>query len=282
MDSLSLSLETLAALKEFALERGVDVDSEDEDVISRVQKHCDIQDKNDCFKFSYGDNNNNTNNNLPGSTSVKHPISFSVDGLKREVGQTLQSTGLTLWRAAEHLSEYIYNHPETYKNKSICELGAGLGNVSILLSLCQLNTILVCTDGDDDTIDLLNRNMKLNNMNSQDILIDKLYWGVDIEIFLRNCQKHLKYIDSNSNSNNEEVSDVNSITQNNNTNTDINIKTDTVFQKILNTTTSTIESEESSEIVLFDMVIGADIIYEEEQIQPLFDTVSKIMKSKLK
>lgn len=244
MEGLGLSMEALKALKEFAVERGVDVDSDEEetDVISKVQNFCDIQDKNDSFNFSYG------------SEKDGNLISFTVNGLKREVGQTLQSTGLTLWRAAEHLSEFIFAHSDEYRNKSICELGAGLGNVSILLHLCKLNSIIVCTDGDDDTLDLLRKNMSFNEIKDSEIKVDKLYWGEEVDEFLTRCQEQLKCSMS---LDEQGVKD------------ESNDKT--VFQNM-------IEKSCNSEKKLFDMAVGADIIYEKEQIQPLFETVSQILK----
>lgn len=123
------------------------------------------------------------------------------------------------------MCEYIINHRHIFSNYSVCELGAGLGMVSILLAKAfepsnQLidhilpPKVIVATDGDDDTIELLHQNIQ--NTNSQ-IDYRKLYWG-ELEEFLDNYPEP------------------------------------------------------------FDILLAADVIYEEEQIKPLVMTVEKILK----
>jgi predicted nicotinamide N-methyase len=83
------------------------------------------------------------------------------------------------------MCEYIVNHRRIFADKTVCELGAGLGMVSILLDKAfdltnQSNDpilppkLILATDGDDDTMELLNR-----NIHSTDARIEaqKLYWG---------------------------------------------------------------------------------------------------------
>ena len=59
------------------------------------------------------------------------------------------------WRAAEHLCQYIIDHPQIFRGKVCCELGAGLGLVSILLDKMDECASLLVTDGDEDTMNLL-------------------------------------------------------------------------------------------------------------------------------
>ena len=59
------------------------------------------------------------------------------------------------WRAAEHLCQYVIDHPEYFQGKACCELGAGLGLVSILLDKMDVCASLLVTDGDEDTMNLL-------------------------------------------------------------------------------------------------------------------------------
>jgi hypothetical protein len=83
---LTLSPETLAALKEFAVSSRI-IRTSDEtdnvDLISKITKHFDIKDKYDVFSFQW------TNDTVS--------IEFSVTGIKKELGQTLSSTGLTMY-----------------------------------------------------------------------------------------------------------------------------------------------------------------------------------------
>lgn len=85
-----LSAETIKALREFALESGVAiVDDEEEPVektlLSSVQKHFQIQDREEVFHLEF--------KSADGTREVK----FDAKGIKRELGQTLQSTGLTMY-----------------------------------------------------------------------------------------------------------------------------------------------------------------------------------------
>lgn len=201
-----LSAETVKALREFALQSGVSLDvnadNEKEDLIQSVSKHFQIQDREEVFPINYT------------SADGKRNVSFSCKGVKRELGQTLSSTGLTIWRAAEHLCQYIIDHPERFARKSICELGAGLGLVSILLDKLEIADKLVVTDGDEDTIELLIEN-KLNN----DCNFDTAYllWG-----------EHEDFLSDN--------------------------------------------------IDGFDILMAADVIYEDDQILPLLASVKALLK----
>ena len=78
----TLSLATLAALQEFASFSGITLNSED-DVISTVRDHFDVKDKRQTFPFTFERFGFKT-------------IEFSVKGVKRHLGQTLSSTGLTM------------------------------------------------------------------------------------------------------------------------------------------------------------------------------------------
>lgn len=191
-DAIALSPETLAALREFALGKGVvfggtaagdggeDGGSEGEggegdekrtkvspDVVGlvrAVQKHFDVQEKEQIFKIAYGD------------------VRFEVLGLKRELGQTLDSTGLTIWRAADRLCEYMVAHQEAFRGRRVVELGCGLGVVAILLAKLQLdNPQIVATDGDDKSMQLLQRNMHATGCAEGNLVPADLLWSTSPE-----------------------------------------------------------------------------------------------------
>lgn len=117
-DSLSLSSAALAALQEFALERGITVEDDVEDIRQGIQKALDVEPREDSFVFPFGDDD----------------ITIRLNGLRRDIGQTLQSTGLTLWRAGDFLSDYMYKNRSMFAGKSLIELGSGLGLCGILAS----------------------------------------------------------------------------------------------------------------------------------------------------
>eukprot|EP01036_Dinobryon_divergens_P022854 gene22854-31153_t len=171
-EGLSLSREALSALRELSATLGLGVenangggDEGDEDVaglLGAVRNHFDVKDKEQVFDISYT------------SSDQERAISFAVKGIKKELGQTLSSTGLTIWRAAEHLCQYVIDHPEYFQGKACCELGAGLGLVSILLDKMDVCASLLVTDGDEDTMNLLIDN-KIENFCSFET--SYLYWG---------------------------------------------------------------------------------------------------------
>lgn len=120
-EPLALSSAALAALQEFAAERGIAVedDAGDVDVRAEIQKALDVEPKEDSFRFAFG---------------ADEQIVVRLNGLRRDIGQTLQSTGLTLWRAGDFLSDYMFARREIFQGKSVVELGSGLGLVGILAS----------------------------------------------------------------------------------------------------------------------------------------------------
>ena len=78
----TLSAATLEALKLFALSSGIDVGSSGDEIVSAVRDHFDVQDKDQTFHYEY--------------KNESREVRFSVKGVKRELGQTLSSTGLTM------------------------------------------------------------------------------------------------------------------------------------------------------------------------------------------
>jgi len=99
-------------------------------------------------------------------------LKFNVVGVKAELGQTLTSTGLTVWRASEKLSAFLFASPERVRHRRVCELGAGLGLISILVAKLQTtsssssssSSFVLATDGCPDTIKMLKDNIALNGM----------------------------------------------------------------------------------------------------------------------
>lgn len=178
----ALSPEAFAALMEFSREKGIIESSDDEgeeeegnndedgnedvekaDVLSRVRDHfhrSKIGDKNKDYAFSFAEGR----------------IKFVLKGIKQELGQTLDSTGLTIWRAAEHLCEYIETNSSFFEDKVVCELGCGLGLVSILLDKMAICKQVIATDGDDMSLKLLRENVEATQC-SETLVVDKLMWG---------------------------------------------------------------------------------------------------------
>lgn len=161
-----LSPEAIAALRELALERGLAVAAASAaasapasaDIVRAVRDHFDVKERDEVFDLQFG------------------AITFQLKGVKRELGQTLHSTGLTIWRAADRLGEYIASHAERFRHKVIVELGCGLGVCAILLDKLDVNATVVATDGDELTMELLRANL-VHAHASERVSATQLWWG---------------------------------------------------------------------------------------------------------
>ena len=108
-------------------------------------------------------------------------ININLKGYKQELGQTLNSTGLTLWRASEYLNAYLLKElPKRRKDFSkdsvAVELGAGLGLCSVLLSKLFPGRTYA-TDGDSDVLSMLQENVSKNACVGCEVR--QVRWGVD-------------------------------------------------------------------------------------------------------
>lgn len=77
-----------------------------------------------------------------------------LQGWKKELGQQLDSTGLTMWRAGEDLGRYLYDkRASIFKGgqgrRHVLELGCGLGLCGILAARLNPRGVVVLTDGDE-------------------------------------------------------------------------------------------------------------------------------------
>jgi len=89
------------------------------------------------------------------------------------------TTGLRTWEAALHLGNYLCtNSDNLVRGKSILELGAGTGYVSVLCAKHLGATNAIATDGSDDVVASLSTNFYLNGLqDSSSIEGKELRWG---------------------------------------------------------------------------------------------------------
>jgi predicted nicotinamide N-methyase len=89
------------------------------------------------------------------------------------------TTGLRTWEAALHLGNYLCaNQDRLIRGKSILELGAGTGYVSILCAKHLQATHTIATDGSDDVVASLSTNFYLNDLQDSTLIEGKeLKWG---------------------------------------------------------------------------------------------------------
>jgi predicted nicotinamide N-methyase len=109
------------------------------------------------------------NENIPTTTLLEARNLVAASG----------TTGLRTWEAALHLGNYLCaNSSILVQGKSILELGAGTGYVSILCAEHLGASHVLATDGSDDVVSSLSTNFYLNNLqDSAKIEGKELKWG---------------------------------------------------------------------------------------------------------
>ena len=114
-----------------------------------------------------------------GSTEVICRALYTVE-LKKST--TLHEVGTELWPGALILADYILYNPSIIYSKSVCDLGAGVGLVSMIaasLSNVKPRSVL-CTDGLADAIALADKNVLANNIDYNLLRTAVLDWS-DLE-----------------------------------------------------------------------------------------------------
>ncbi|KAL3422574.1 hypothetical protein PVAG01_06730 [Phlyctema vagabunda] len=76
------------------------------------------------------------------------------------------TTGLRTWEASLHLGNYLAWHPALIQGRSILELGAGTGYLSILCAKYLGAHAVLATDGSDGVVSSLATNIGLNDLES--------------------------------------------------------------------------------------------------------------------
>ncbi|KAJ8318061.1 hypothetical protein KUTeg_003152 [Tegillarca granosa] len=87
------------------------------------------------------------------------------------------TTGLSTWQAALHLAEWIFENSKTLTNKSVLELGSGLGLTGICVCKCCQLKSYTFTDCHPQVLFLLMKNIELNFLNSKKPELSKLEHG---------------------------------------------------------------------------------------------------------
>lgn len=88
------------------------------------------------------------------------------------------TTGLRTWEAALFLGDYLCSNKGIVRGKSIIELGAGTGYISILCAKQLGASHVLATDGSDDVVNGLSTNFSLNDLHDTSVVEGKeLRWG---------------------------------------------------------------------------------------------------------
>jgi predicted nicotinamide N-methyase len=128
---------------------GSDSDQEGFFMADFFTKDLDIEDN---FTYTYGEG--------------AEELTLRLKGVAREFGQTVlgsgDGTGLTVWRGAQELNEYLWaRRTSLVSGRRVLELGAGLGLVGLLIANLK-PALNVVTDGDDDCMKRLHDNFVEN------------------------------------------------------------------------------------------------------------------------
>ncbi|KAG9231420.1 putative methyltransferase-domain-containing protein [Amylocarpus encephaloides] len=88
------------------------------------------------------------------------------------------TTGLRTWEATLHLGNYLVANSDLVDGKSVMELGAGTGYVSILCAKHLGASYALATDGSEEVVDSLHTNTYLNDLQETTRIESKeLKWG---------------------------------------------------------------------------------------------------------
>lgn len=91
-----------------------------------------------------------------------------------------QTTGFRTWEASLHLGAYLCTQvgQRQVRGKSVLELGAGTGFISILCAKHLGAKHVTATDGDEGVVEALKENLFLNDLDDeQSVLTSILRWG---------------------------------------------------------------------------------------------------------
>lgn len=293
-EELELSPEALAALASFARESGLSVDSSASSSSSlRFSIQTQIQQQQpQLLDYDFDFPSEAPLSSSPAACDREplsfsaaflrskglrpRPLTLSVSCVRRDWGQTLSSTGLTVWRAAEELARFAYEScsQRKWSGLRVLELGAGLGIVSAAaalttpaLSLMQQQqqhggaasvasvassatrreqlvgvngsgtpALVVATDG--DSLALVALASTLHQMGAaRQVAVRRLFWGNEAHYPL----------DDGASSSDERLQSATPLGSGG-----------------------------------FDVILGADVVYEEEQVVPLITTAKHFMLARMR
>ncbi|XVF35310.1 hypothetical protein REPUB_Repub18cG0134500 [Reevesia pubescens] len=86
---------------------------------------------------------------------------FKIKVLSKEYQHTCKSTGLMLWESARLMAAILARNPNIVAGKRVLELGCGCGGICSMVAV-RSACIVVATDGDRKTLELLAQNITSN------------------------------------------------------------------------------------------------------------------------
>jgi predicted nicotinamide N-methyase len=245
------------------------------------------------------------------------PITNAVNGQitavgnKAENGQTLHSTGLTLWRAARIITDYLVSahnnnalsllqqpisqqeHRQTHVAVSttfstppisaVLELGCGLGLPSMLyhyyLSSHDTHTITIATDADVQTLENVRHNFVLVQQEQEQLsqLNPHYRHHYTTTTMNRNFLTSQQLIWGNTTHIRAVLSKLHSFRSAIQNKAIGKQSTSASNAMPLTSVVKVMDHNQGQEQMKFDLILGSDIIYVEHVVEPLFDTVHELL-----
>lgn len=161
-------------------------------------------------------------------------------------------SGQYLWPAAAAMGQYLVDNWDTLQSSSILELGAGVGLAGLVASKLKGTKRVVLTDYDHGSLQLLNDNKELNKTATDtcSITVEFLEWGKTFTT--NNSSSSSNRISKDCNISSSDASNNSNIISN-------NIK------------------PSNSDDNLFPLILGTDLLYCAEIVDPLFKSVVLLM-----
>ncbi|KAI3418311.1 uncharacterized protein J3R85_013784 [Psidium guajava] len=103
---------------------------------------------------------------------------FSIRVLSKEYQHTCKLTGLMLWESAQLMASVLARNPNIVSGRKVLELGCGCGGICSMVAARSAD-LVVATDGDQKTLDLLMQNVALNIAPPflDKLTVKRLEWG---------------------------------------------------------------------------------------------------------
>ncbi|XP_078427730.1 S-adenosyl-L-methionine-dependent methyltransferases superfamily protein [Wolffia australiana] len=111
-----------------------------------------------------------------------------IKGLGKEFQHTCQSTGLMLWESARIMSKILTKNSSIVAGKRVLELGCGSAGICSMAA-APFAELVVATDGDPQSINLLKENLTANLPPSllERVIVKQLVWGRVEDMAALNC-----------------------------------------------------------------------------------------------
>jgi SAM-dependent methyltransferase len=95
-------------------------------------------------------------------------------------GKKINLTGHAIWHASINFVNLINCERDIFQNKSVLEIGSGTGIIGFLLKKTFNNDInkLYLTDGEEEVVEVMKTNCKLNGFDSDQVECRQLWWGI--------------------------------------------------------------------------------------------------------